>query len=40
MLPGTGFRYDPRLSQTLSEKKLPQGIIDLVAPGVVEIFPL
>ena len=38
MLTGTGFGYDPFFAHPPGEKRLPQGVVDLVGSGVAEIF--
>ena len=38
MLAGTGLGDDPALAHPAREKNLPQGVVDLVGPGVKEIL--
>ena len=38
MLTGAGLGNDAALSHPLRQKRLPNGVIDLVRPGVVQVF--
>ena len=40
MLSGASLCDDPCLSHLLGKQNLPQAVIDLVRPGMVQIFPL
>ena len=39
VLSGTGFGDDPFLAHFLGQEALAQGVVDLVGPGVVQVFP-
>ena len=40
MLPGAGLGDNSPFSHPLSQQTLPQGIVQLVSPGVEEVLPL
>ncbi len=40
VLPGTGLGDHARLAHALGEQRLPEGVVDLVRPGVVEVLAL
>jgi len=40
MLPRTGLGNDPFLAHSQGQQGLPQGVVDLVGTGVVQVFPL
>jgi hypothetical protein len=40
VLPGAGFGDDAPLAHALGEQALPEGVVDLVRAGVVEILAL
>ena len=40
MLTSASFCKNPRFAHSARQEHLPQGIIDLVGAGVVEVFPL
>ena len=40
MLACTGFGNDPGLAHVICEQRLPHRVVDLVRPGVVEVFTL
>ncbi len=40
VLAGPGLGDDPRLAHPSGEQRLPQHVVDLVGPGVVEVLPL
>jgi hypothetical protein len=40
MLPRSGFGQKARLSHPFRQQPLPQGVVDLVRAGVVEVLPL
>ena len=37
--PGPGLGNDPLLAHPLGQQPLAQGVVDLVGPGVVQVFP-
>ena len=39
VLAGAGFGDDPFLAHFLGQEALAQGVVDLVSPGVVQVFP-
>ena len=40
VLSGAGLGDDPPLAHPLGQQRLPEGVVDLVGPGVVEVLAL